>query len=121
MKKYQILTRAEMKNIYGEDIRKFRDEACYSQEFMASQLGIGQSAYYKLEAGAVKITMERLALIAKILDKPIDAFLQKEKYNEQLKSEQKVYIQLTELELLQKTITQQQKRIEELEAQLSQK
>ncbi|WP_316768999.1 helix-turn-helix domain-containing protein [Pedobacter frigiditerrae] len=112
------LTRAEQKNVYGNDIRKYRDEVCYSQEQMANQLGITQSAYYKIEAGAVKITIERLEQIAKILGKPIEAFLQKEKYNEQLKSEQKVYINLTELELLQNTINQQQNRIEELEAKL---
>lgn len=118
MKKYQILTRTEMKNVYGEDIRKYRDEKCYNQAYMANQLGITQSAYYKIEAGAIKISIERLEQVAEILGKPIEAFLQKEKYNERLKSEQKVYIQLTELELLQKTITKQQNRIEELEAKL---
>ncbi|TCC94372.1 helix-turn-helix domain-containing protein [Pedobacter frigiditerrae] len=118
MEKHQILTSAEKKNIYCDDIRKYRDEKCYPQDYMASLLGITQSAYYKIEAGAVKISTERLAQIAKILGKPIEAFLQKEQYNEQLKSEQKVYINLNELELLQKTITQQQNRIEELKAKL---
>lgn len=48
MKMWNLLTRKEMKNIYGGEIRKFRAELCYPQEYMADQLGITQSAYYKL-------------------------------------------------------------------------
>ena len=118
MKNARIATRSEMKNIYGDDIRKYQDEVCYPQEYMANLLGITQNAYYKIEAGAVKISIERLEQIAQILGKPIEAFLQKEKYNEQAKREQKVFINLTEIELLQTTIAQQQKRIEELEQKI---
>ncbi len=102
----------------ADDIRLSRAENCYSQAYMASQLGITQSAYYKIEAGAVKISIERLIQLAEILGKPVAAFLEKEKYNEQLKNEQKVYISVNELELLEKTILQQEKRIEELEAKI---
>lgn len=118
MKNTRVVTRSEMKNIYGAEIRKYRDEVCYPQEYMANLLGITQSAYYKIEAGAVKISIERLEQIAQILGKSVEAFLKKEKYSEQAKREQKVYIYLTEVELLQTTITQQQKRIEELEEKI---
>lgn len=123
MKVWNLLTKQEMREVVadvGDDIRQARDEKCYSQAYMANQLGITQSAYYKIEAGAVKITIDRLEQIAEILGKPIAAFIQKEKYNEQLKSEQKVYISIIELELLHQTINRQQKLIEELEVKLNQ-
>lgn len=61
----------------GDDIRQARDEKCYSQAYMANQLGNTQSAYYKIEAGAVKITIDCLEQISDILGKPIAAFTQK--------------------------------------------
>lgn len=85
---------------------------------MANQLGITQSAYYKLEAGSVKITIDRLEQIAVILDKPIVAFTDKEKYNENLKCEQKVHISISELDKLHQTIAKQQKIIEQLEEKI---
>ena len=84
MKVWNLLTKQEMREVVadvGNDIRQARDEKCYSQAYMANQLGITQSAYYKIEAGAVKITIDRLEQIAEILGKPIAAFIQKEKYN----------------------------------------
>lgn len=122
--KTHILSRKEMKEIFGnigESIRKFRDERCYTQDLMANRLGITQSAYYKIESGMVKIKTERLIQIAEILGKPIEAFLEKEKYVETFINDQKVYINLSELELLQKTINQQEKRIEELECKVIRK
>lgn len=113
-----------MKEVFGdigESIRKFRDEKCYTQDFMANRLGITQSAYYKIESGVVKIKTERLIQIAEILGKPIEAFLAKVKYEEPFINEQKVYISLSELELLQKTITQQEKRIKEIEDKIVRK
>ncbi len=113
-----------MKEVFGhigESIRKFRDEKCYTQDLMANRLGITQSAYYKIESGMVKIKTERLIQIAEILGKPIEAFLEKEKHEEPFINEQKVYISLSELELLQKTITQQEKRIKEIEDKIVRK
>ena len=101
-----------------DEIRQSRAENCYTQAYMANQLGVTQSTYYKIESGKLKISMERLNQIAEILGKPTTAFLEKEEYEEQLKSEQKVYVNINELELLQKTILQQEKRIEELEAKI---
>lgn len=64
-----------MKTILGGDIRKYRDEKCYTQEYMAEQLGIGQSAYYKIDSGIAKVTLERLNDIANILEKTLELFL----------------------------------------------
>lgn len=121
MKSAQVLNKTEIKNIHIDDIRKFRDERCYTQEFMADRLGITQSAYYKLEAGIVKISFERLEQISKILNKPLDAFLEKENQKEQYLNDNKVVINVSEFDLLQKTIYQQEKRIEELEGKIARK
>lgn len=49
-------------------IRKKRNELQYSQEYMASQLGISQPAYANLENGETKLNTKRLEKIAKILE-----------------------------------------------------
>ncbi len=49
-------------------IKKRRNELQYSQEYMASKLGISQPAYANLENGETKITTKRLEKIAKILE-----------------------------------------------------
>lgn len=52
----------------AKKIRKYRERLDYSQEFMASELGISQPAYAKIEKGSTKINIERLVNIAKILN-----------------------------------------------------
>ncbi|TCD27788.1 XRE family transcriptional regulator [Pedobacter psychrodurus] len=114
------LTRSELKLVSAENIRKFRDEKCYTQSYIASQLGIGQSAYQKIESGDVKISMERLIQIANILGKPIDAFIpENNNQSENVKTVQKIQIAKTEYDLIHKIIIQQEKRIEELEIKLA--
>ncbi|GAB3920859.1 hypothetical protein GCM10028827_03290 [Mucilaginibacter myungsuensis] len=49
-------------------IRQLRESLYYSQEYMGVKLGIGQNAYSKIELGKCKITVERLAGIANILN-----------------------------------------------------
>lgn len=49
-------------------IKKRRNELQYSQEYMASKLGISQPAYANLENGETKITTKRLEKIAKVLE-----------------------------------------------------
>ena len=118
------LTRAEMKTVAAYDIsdviRKCRDEKCLTQSYMANELGIGQSAYQKIESGDSKVSIERLKQIADILGKPIDAFLNKDQYNKSL-AERESPNTFTENELLQKIILQQEKRIEELEEKVKRK
>ncbi len=55
-------------NTTGIKIRKRRNEMQYSQEYMASQLGISQPAYANLENGETKLSTKRLEKIAKILE-----------------------------------------------------
>ncbi|MES2416768.1 MAG: helix-turn-helix domain-containing protein [Bacteroidota bacterium] len=110
-----------MKKVYGGDIRKFRDEKCYTQAYMADQLGVGQSTYQKIEAGTIKISAERLTQIAGVLNKPINAFLQKEYQASEPTPSFTIDISKAEYDLMQKIILQQEKRIEELEAKIIRK
>lgn len=113
------MSRGELKNVLGGEIRKYRDQYCLTQEYMANELGIGQSAYQKIEAGAVKVSIERLVQIAKILDKPVEIFIgNSEKITQMISSEQTVSVNEREWNLTQKIILQQEKRIEELESKL---
>lgn len=57
-----------------EKIKEARKEKGLSQENMAQELGISQSAYTNLEKNESKITVERLLRISTILDKPIYHF-----------------------------------------------
>ncbi|WP_343531172.1 helix-turn-helix transcriptional regulator [Pedobacter sp.] len=49
-------------------IRKVREFKKISQQDLASKIGISQNAYSKLELGYSKISLDRLFLIAKLLD-----------------------------------------------------
>lgn len=55
-----------MKTIYK--IRKIRGQKGFSQEYMASQLGVSQRTYGRLEAGKSKISIENLRKISEVLD-----------------------------------------------------
>lgn len=55
-------------------IRKFRKEKGLSQENMASDLGISQTAYTNLENGVTHLSVDRLMLIAHLLERDIIDF-----------------------------------------------
>jgi len=108
------VSRDGFKKVFGgceEYIRRYRDEACLSQEYMASRLGISQSTYQKIEAGRVNVTEERLGEIAHILGKEIEDFvLSKQKeLNE------------NDIEALKEIIALQAKEIKELRFLLNKK
>ncbi len=111
------LKKTEMRAVRSANIRKFRNERCLTQEYMASELGIGQSAYQKIETGEVSLSTERLLQIAAILGKPIEAFIGDGTAPDQESSKNNS----KEIELMQKMILQQEKRIEELEAKVERK
>ncbi|QNL49782.1 helix-turn-helix transcriptional regulator [Olivibacter sp. SDN3] len=52
----------------GAKLKKLRDENGYSQEFVASELGISQSTYHKLESEQIRLTVERAKQLAKLYD-----------------------------------------------------
>lgn len=56
-------------------IRKIRKTKQYSQEFVASKLGISQEAYSRMELNETTPSIERLLSIAYILEIPPDDLL----------------------------------------------
>lgn len=59
----------------GERVKHIREEKNYSQEFVASKLGISQKAYSKIETGETKLSVENLIKISEILDTSINTIL----------------------------------------------
>lgn len=114
------LKKDEMRAVQSNNIRKYRNEKCYTQEYMASELGIGQSAYQKIESGEVNLSTERLVQIASILGKSVEAFIKDGQLTQEQNRLQGDSIP-KEIELMQKIILQQEKRIEELEAKVARK
>lgn len=52
---------------FGNRIREVREKAGFTQEYLASELGVSQRAYSKLETGETQIKGEVLFQIAKVL------------------------------------------------------
>jgi len=52
----------------GYKIRKLRGEKGFSQEYMATQVGVSQRTYGRFETSQSKIDIEMIAKIAKVLD-----------------------------------------------------
>ena len=99
----------------GEDLRKLRNEVCYSQEYMAKKLGLAQSTYQRLETGEIKISEERLLKIAEILEKSVDSIM-----NFYVNKIDILIIQ-EELALLRQLVLNQKSHIEELKLLLASK
>lgn len=59
----------------GNKIRFFRELKGISQEAIASQLGISQQAYQKIESGVTRLDIERANIIAHELDVQLDFLL----------------------------------------------
>ena len=53
--------------LVGQKIRKLRELRNYTQEYMATQLGLSQKAYCNIETNQTKISLDRFAQIAQIL------------------------------------------------------
>ncbi len=50
------------------NIRKLREYRNYTQDYLAAKLDISQNAYSKIELGYSRITLERLFIIASVLE-----------------------------------------------------
>ena len=60
----------------GTRVRKLREMKGYSQDYVASQLGMTQTNYSKIERGETKdMTVTRLEEIAKVLEVPPSVIL----------------------------------------------
>lgn len=58
----------------GVKIRKLRDNLGYSQEYVATRLGIAQNTYSKIENGQSPLTIERAKKLAEIFEVEPDFF-----------------------------------------------
>ncbi|WP_257667788.1 helix-turn-helix domain-containing protein [Parapedobacter tibetensis] len=52
----------------ANNIRRVREFRSYTQDYVASKIGISQNAYSKLELGFHKLSLDRLFQIAEVLD-----------------------------------------------------
>ncbi|MET3035539.1 helix-turn-helix transcriptional regulator [Chryseobacterium sp. NRRL B-14859] len=59
-------------------IAEIRAKKGFSYENMAQDLDLSTSAYRKIETGETKLTVERLVDISKILETPLNEFLETE-------------------------------------------
>jgi transcriptional regulator with XRE-family HTH domain len=59
-------------------IKKIREYNNFSQNYMAEQLNISQSAYAKIESGSIALTEDKLRKIAQILKVDMDKLLSSE-------------------------------------------
>jgi len=64
-----------VKNPIGDRLRVLRTEKKLSQENIALELGISKSTYSTYETGKIKLTIDRLQEIAKILDVEISEII----------------------------------------------
>ena len=61
------MTKCTMNDI-ARNIRQLRELKDFTQEYMANELGISQSAYVKIEQGLTILKIDRLQRIADILE-----------------------------------------------------
>lgn len=96
-----------MRNIFSfENLRKYRDEHCLSQEYIANLLEVNQSTYQRMESGKIKLSTNHIEKLVNIFNRISVPFnrLNKDSTNK--------------VELMKKAIIQLEKRIEELETNL---
>lgn len=55
----------------GTIIRHYRELRNYSQKWVASQMGISQNAYSKIENNITQLTVHHIKQLSKILDVPV--------------------------------------------------
>lgn len=117
-----------MENIIKK-ISEIRNKKGLSYENMAMDLDLSVSAYRKIETGETKLTVERLVEISKILETPLDEFLEtnsQKNFNQENKENatgfqgidhNNIYNELSEV--TKKLIILQEQRIQELEKELA--
>jgi transcriptional regulator with XRE-family HTH domain len=75
----------------GRRIRKLREMNDFSQEFIANELNMSISGYSRIERDEVKLTLDKLIIICRLLDISIEDLLNTDdrKLIEQVKYQQK--------------------------------
>ena len=107
-------------------INEIRNRKGFSYENMAHDLDLSVSAYRKIETGETNLTVERLVDISKILETPLDEFLDvnsQKNFNQEIKEQStgfqgvdnRVYNEYSEVS--KKLIATYEKQIEELRSE----
>lgn len=116
-----------MENIIKK-ISEIRNKKGLSYENMAMDLDLSVSAYRKIETGETKLTVERLVEISKILETPLDEFLEtnsQKNFNQENRENSQGFQGFNDnifneySETSKKLIALQEQRIKELEKELA--
>ena len=106
-------------------IKKIREYNNYSQNYMAEQLNISQSAYAKIENGTTHLTEEKLRKIANILDVDLQRLLSSEDlvfniHNNTLKDNSSIIKELNskQYELYERLLKEKDIQIKRLEKEI---
>jgi transcriptional regulator with XRE-family HTH domain len=75
------LSNTSINMILGNKIKKIRELRDLTQEFVAAELGLNQSAYSKIESGAVDISYSKLEKIALVFGMKVEDIVS---FNEQM-------------------------------------
>jgi transcriptional regulator with XRE-family HTH domain len=110
-------------------IAEIRTRKGFSYENMAHDLELSTSAYRKIETGETKLTVERLVDISKILETPLDEFLEtnsQKNFNQEIKEQSTGFqgidnrVYNDNAELSKKIIAMYELQIEELKSEIAQ-
>jgi transcriptional regulator with XRE-family HTH domain len=62
-------------DVIAANIKKARLNRNYSQDYLAAKLHISQNAYSKVELGQTRVTLERLSIIAEVLQVKLNSLI----------------------------------------------
>ena len=62
-------------DVLATNIKKARLHRNYSQDYLAGKLHISQNAYSKVELGQTRVTLERLSIIAEVLEVKVTSLI----------------------------------------------
>lgn len=114
------LTKSEMKDIFSaQDLRKYRDEQCLSQEYMANLLDINQSTYQRIEAGKIKLSIDHIVKLTTIFNKSLQRFSESEFTIDVQHMKNTINHLEKMIELLEEKISLKDLKIEELIKQIN--
>jgi transcriptional regulator with XRE-family HTH domain len=111
-------------NNVGDRIRQLREMKGLSQDYMASQLGLTQPSYSRLEKNDERLTITRLQQIAELLETSIDYLFNKLTDEEHIsikntkfineRNSQKIYAEKADLHSLRFEVEELKKQIQQI-------
>jgi transcriptional regulator with XRE-family HTH domain len=90
-------------DVVAANIRKARLYRNYSQDYLAAKLKISQNAYSKVELGQTRVTLERLTIIAEVLEVPLAELIGKDNIKADVEAISRIAIVPKLLEIICRT------------------